>query len=208
MFKFLHGADLTLPTSLFIRHGERMGAAPAQKDAACLLTLQGQADAYAFGRSINCPITRMISSPVERCVQTSALILEGQGRGGEVVQNPILRHAYIEDPAAAMEIFLKHKMIDIARMQLEDAFLPGFTSLQKGTARLLNQLRFDLSEQLNIFVTHDLLLATFYFSLTGLPTDNLDAEWFGYLDGFYLQPATSGGMRLYRGDRIFEIVNF
>jgi hypothetical protein len=152
-------------------------------------------------------ISQIISSPVQRCVDTGFSISIGSGDLIPIVHNSLLRKAFIHSPHEALDLFRRHPSVTLIRMHLQGQNLVGFSDLHTGIRQLYNLAVSKLrsGSKLTLCVTHDLLLITLFMALTQLNLDSLDEEWFGYLDGFCLQEPTNGNLRLYRGLRSFDI---
>ena len=102
---------------------------------------------------------------------------------------------FIVNPEASGPLFLELPIPEIARRQLEDAAPPpGMLPTSEGVDILLDLATGNLGEsgRLNVYVTHDVILAVLAASLLRLPLDKVG--WPGYLDGLLLW-RTGGRLR-------------
>ena len=199
-----------LPILFFIRHGDRLKARSLEEDALCLLSKKGLLNSRRLGvllREKMGAITSVVSSPIQRCIETGKMLAEGNNTELVLEKDFILRHAYIHSPEEALDTFRQYTLPDIIRRQIKGECLKGFSSIEAGTQCLLSMVlqRFKKEKQLDICITHDLLLTTFFFALTQINEQYIEKEWFGYLDGFCLQQSSDGNLRVCRGACTFDI---
>ncbi len=177
--------------ALVLRHAER-GPIPAGTFGADVaLTPGGVTSAERLGAVLAGMRARVsaTTSPVPRCVATARAILRGGGRPEEVTPDWRLGDPgpFVVDTQQSGPLFLKLGPLEIARRQLEDAEPPnGMRTAPEGVELLLELVMDDLgtSGRLNIYVTHDSILAVFVACLYGLSVDEIG--WPGYLDGLLL----------------------
>ena len=176
--------------SLILRHAEREVFPVGALGTEVPLTARGVGSAEMLGEML--PASRTVtavSSPVPRCVQTAEAILRGVGRDG----NPVLDHRlgdpgpFVVDPEACGRLFLELPVSEVVRRQLSDARPPtGMRPTSEGVEILLGLAaeHLDWHGRLNIYVTHDAILAVLVAHLYRLPVR--EAGWPGYLDGLLL----------------------
>ena len=176
--------------SLILRHAEREVFPVGALGTEVPLTARGVGSAEMLGEML--PASRTVSavsSPVPRCVQTADAILRGVGRDG----NPVLDHRlgdpgpFVVDPEACGRLFLELPISEVVQRQLSDAQPPmGMRSTSEGVEMLLGLAADHLGWQgrLNIYVTHDAILAVLVAHLFRLPLQ--EAGWPGFLDGLLL----------------------
>ena len=176
--------------SLVIRHAEReeipMGAFGHDVN----LTARGLQNAEHLGAVLFEKRTiTAVSSPVTRCIQTTCGILVGAGSSAKVITDRRLGHpgAFIVDPEIAGPLFLELPVLEIARLQLQDETpLPGMRRTKEGVAILLDLVTGNLGGNggLDVFVTHDVILAVLVSSIFGLTIE--EAGWPDFLEGLLL----------------------
>ena len=181
-----HGVDV----ALVVRHAEREAIPTGEFGVDVPLTARGVAAAEALGRvsSVREEAT-VVSSPVPRCVQTAEAILRGGGWSGAVTLDRRLGDPgpFVVDPEVSGALFLKLPILELVRRQLSDPRPPaGMRSACEGVAIILGLVAGDLQWQgrLNVYVTHDAILAVLLARLFRLTTDEID--WPGFLDGLLL----------------------
>ena len=206
----LKNVNKDLPTIFFIRHGDKLKARSLEEDAFCPLSKKGLLNSRRLGILLKKEmghITSILSSPIQRCIETGQILAEGNNTKLSLEKDFILRCAYIDSPEEALDTFRQYQLPDIVRKQLKGESLKGFSSIEEGTQRLLSMIlqRFKKEKQLDICITHDLLLTTFFFALTQINEQHIEKEWFGYLDGFCLQQPSDGNLRMYRDACTFDI---
>lgn len=177
--------------ALILRHAERETIPPGTFGADAALTPDGVSSAERLGAALAGMRARVsaTTSPVPRCVATTRAILRGGGRPEEVSLDWRLGDPgpFAVDTQQSGPLFLKLGPLGIARRQLEDAEPPkGMRATSEGVELLLELVMDDLgtSGRLNIYVTHDSILAVFVAYLYGLSVDEIG--WPGYLDGLLL----------------------
>lgn len=176
--------------ALVLRHAEREAIPPGTFGADMALTANGVASAERLGAVLAGMRARVsvTTSPVPRCVATARALLCG-GRPEEVSLDWRLGDPgpFVVDTQQSGPLFLKLGPLEIARRQLEDAEPPnGMRATSDGVELLLELVMDDLgtSGRLNIYVTHDSILAVLVACLYGLSVDEIG--WPGYLDGLLL----------------------
>ena len=181
-----HGVDV----ALVVRHAEREAIPTGEFGVDVPLTARGVAAAEALGRvsSVREEAT-VVSSPVTRCVQTAEAILRGGGWSGAVTLDRRLGDPgpFVVDPEVSGALFLKLPIPELVRRQLSDSCPPaGMRSASEGVKIILGLVAGDLQWQgrLNVYVTHDTILAVLLARLFRLPIDDID--WPQFLDGLFL----------------------
>ncbi len=176
--------------SLVIRHAEREAIPPDAFGNDAPLTLNGVTASEMLGAALSGrgPVN-LVSSPVKRCVQTADAILRGAGSSAAVTTDRRLGNPgpFIIDPNASGPLFLELPVSEIVRRQLRNAEPPpGMRRTDEGVEILLNLVTGNLGEEerLDVFVTHDVILAVLASSIIRLPQE--EAGWPGYLDGLLL----------------------
>ena len=141
-----------------IRHAEKIDSSVHSK-----LTYKGLHDSYLYGKKLkldNINIDLIISSPIERCIQTAKKISEGYGdikiKESTLLGNPGI---FINNGDTAMETFNNYKLIDIINMQLSRQELAGFNKIDVATEKLLLFMK---NQKDNIlYISHDAIITPF-----------------------------------------------
>ncbi len=177
--------------ALVLRHAEREAIPPGTFGADLALTADGISSAERLGAMVSGTRVQVsvTASPVPRCVATARAILRGGDRPEEVTLDWRLGGPgpFVVDTQQSGPLSLKVDPLEIARRQLEDAEPPnGMRATSEGVELLLELVMVDLgtSGRLNIYVTHDSILAVFVACLYGLSVNEIG--WPGYLDGLLL----------------------
>ena len=173
--------------SLVIRHAESKEIPVGTFGHNVNLTAQGLQAAEQLGAALSEKRTiNVVSSPVPRCVQTAQGILDGAGSSAEIITDRRLGDpgAFIVDPEIAGPLFLELPIPEIARHQLQDATpLPGMRRTKEGVAIFLDLVTKKLggNGRLDMFVTHDVILAVLVGSILGLTIE--ETGWPDFLEG-------------------------
>ena len=180
------GADV----SLVIRHAEREDIPAGTFGHDVSLTGDGVAASERLGAALSeRGAISVVSSPVPRCVQTAEAILRGAGSSTTATTDRRLGDPgpFVVEPNVSGPLFLELPISEIARRQLQDADPhPGMRPTAEGVEILLNLTTGNLGEggRLDIFVTHDVILAVLVASIIGPPLEKVG--WPGYLEGLFL----------------------
>ena len=173
--------------ALILRHATREEIPPGTFGSDVPLTELGVASAEKLGATLSGirPRIRATASPVPRCNLTARAILRGGGLLEEVALDWRLGAPgpFVVDEEVSGALFLETGILEIVRRQLACSEPPaGMRPTPEGIDLLLGLTADDLQSggRLNIYVTHDSILAAFVAYLYGLPVD--DISWPGYLD--------------------------
>jgi len=163
-----------------IRHAQKIDSSVHSK-----LTEKGLYDSFLYGKRLkfdNIKIDLIVSSPIERCIQTAQKISEGYGKicieESTLLGNPGI---FINNSNNAMEIFNKHELRDIINMQLSMQELDGFNKIDIATQTLLS---FMTSKTDNIlYITHDAIILPFINFIENINNINKN-DMVDYLHGY------------------------
>jgi len=113
----------------FIRHAEKL-----DNSVHAELSDKGLNDAFLYGKYLNLnniKIDQIVTSPINRCVQTAKKISEGYGTLLAIEESTLLGNPgiYINNGDHAMKIFNEHSLVDIINMQLSKQELYGFNNI-------------------------------------------------------------------------------
>jgi len=141
-----------------IRHAEKLDNSVHAK-----LTDKGLRDSFLYGKNLklnDIKIDLIISSPIERCIQTAKKISEGYG-DIEIKESTLLGNPgiFVNDGDSAMKIFNKYELIDIINMQLSRQELEGFNNIDIATQKLL--LFMENKGDNILYISHDAIITPF-----------------------------------------------
>ena len=177
--------------ALILRHAEREGIPPRTFGVDVPLTVCGVASAERLGAMLSGIRSSVCAtaSPVPRCESTAKAILRGGGWAEEVALDRILGDPgpFVVDEEVSGALFLGIGILEIVRHQLTCTEPPaGMRPTAEGVGLLLGLTTNELRSRgrLNIYVTHDAILAVLVAHLYRLPVDEIN--WPDYLDGLLL----------------------
>ena len=177
--------------ALMLRHAEREAIPPGTFGVDVPLTARGVASAERLGAMLSDLGVQVgvTTSPVPRCVSTAQAILRGGGWPAEVAVDWRLGAPgpFVVDEAVSGALFLEIDILEIVQRQLTQVEPPaGMRATAEGIDLLLGLAASDLGRRghLNIYVTHDAILAVLVAYLYRLSID--EVGWPGYLDGLLL----------------------
>ena len=182
--------------ALVLRHAERESFPGGSLGRDVRLTQRGERSAETLGgRLAQRPFGLVVSSPLPRCADTAAAIRRGARREGPVDFDWRLGEPgpFVVGAAAAEQLFLSLSVREVVRRQLVDEKPPhGMRPTTQGVALLLDLVVENLGcdGRLNIYVTHDSILAALVGRLLGLPV--YESGWPDYLDGLYVWRGPTG----------------
>ncbi len=199
-----------LPAVFLIRHAKRFSTTNIEEDFKCTLTPEGIEDAKQLGeifaKNVG-QISKVVSSPVGRCIETASHIAKKSASHIEVEQWQDLERAYAFEPTVAIEHFKQFPVRTVIKKLFLGESLEGIRNTDEGTTLLLRNILMDLTGEktTSLYVSHDSVLAMFFATLTGVPIYDHEELWFTYLDGVCLQLGKDNIMRLYRGNEVYHI---
>lgn len=189
--KQLSNIPVQTDVAVILRHAEREDIPPGTFGVDVSLTACGVSSAERLGAMLSAarPKIRATASTVPRCASTASAILRGSNWPEEVALDWRLGGPgpFVVDEEISGALFLETGILEIVRHQLTRTEPPvGMRSTSEGVELLLGLAASDLrcGANLNIYVTHDAILAVLVAHLYALPVDDL--EWPGYLDGLLL----------------------
>ena len=187
----LGGIPPETDAALVMRHAEREDIPPGTFGSEVPLTEHGVASAERLGAMLSGmrPQIRATTSPVPRCDSTARAILRSGGLPEEIAPDWRLGAPgpFVVDEEASGALFLEIGVLEMVRRQLVcPEPQAGMRPTPEGMCLLLGLTADDLQcrGRLNIYVTHDSILAALVAYLYGLSVD--DISWPGYLDALFL----------------------
>jgi broad specificity phosphatase PhoE len=173
--------------ALFIRHSERPPIRPDDKEfgRTLALTPRGRELAREAGSRLSgFRDARFHASPMVRCQMTARCFAEGMGLADAAVEDadPLgVRGFYYEDPYAVQNLMRQQGYMAYMLDYLRDGVADYSRPIGPATARTATWLQEQTTNQLGVFVSHDIFIAAF---LTGLGLRSYTADnWVGYLHG-------------------------
>lgn len=164
-----------------IRHAEKLDDSIHAK-----LTAKGLADSLKYGEKLKLnrsKIDLIISSPIERCMQTAYEISKGYRRinieSSTLLGNP---GVFINNGEEAMQIFNTYKLVDIINMQLSKKNLKGFNDIESSVKDLLYLM--DKKGDNVLYISHDAII-TPLISYISNEKYIIKDDIVNYLDGYF-----------------------
>ena len=150
------------------------------------LTKKGLTDSFLYGQLLknkNININLIVSSPIERCLQTAEQISLGYGKI-EIQQSTLLGDPgiFVHNGDRAMEVFNSHSLLDIINKQLCNTQLSGFNDIDSATQKLL--LFMKKKKENILYISHDAIITPFIMSIkkrTKIEEDDI----VDYLEGYF-----------------------
>lgn len=145
--------------SYIIRHAEKLNSSVHAP-----LSMKGKEDAHEFGLQLqtdNIEIDLIISSPIQRCMQTAENIISGYQKKIPIIESKLLGDpgVYVNDDQMAMKTFETFELIEIINMQLSGTILDGFEHVDVASEKLLSYMQQQTNKVL--YISHDVIITTF-----------------------------------------------
>lgn len=173
--------------ALFIRHAERPPIRTDDKEFGRTLGLTPRGiemSRQAGARLAGFRDVRFYASPMNRCQLTARYFAEGMGHPHAAVEDadPLgVRGFYYDDPYAVQDLMRQRGYMAYMLEYLRDGIAPFSRPIGSATEQTAEWMRCASTAKLNIFVSHDIFIASF---LTGLNIRTYSAEdWVGFLHG-------------------------
>lgn len=173
--------------ALFIRHSERPPIRTDDKEFGRTLGLTPRGiemARQAGARLSGLRDVRFCASPMNRCQLTARHFAEGMGLPHAPVEDadPLgVRGFYYDDPYAVQDLMRQQGYMAYMLEYLRNGTAPFSRPIGPATEQTAEWLRCASTSPLNIFVSHDIFIASF---LTGLHVRTYSAEdWVGFLHG-------------------------
>jgi broad specificity phosphatase PhoE len=175
--------------SLLIRHADRDKIPAGEFGNDVLLNEIGKERALNFGKSLSgLKINRIFTSPVQRCVQTAEYIAKGYSKPLEIIESTKLGNPglHISDDQVAGKFFLTEGFDELYYRITHNIEIPGIAVTKQFNEKMTDFLIENTKEEgITVFVTHDLLIAHYHFSINGKIYTKDD--WVKYLGGLILK---------------------
>ena len=174
--------------SLLIRHGDREKIPEGSFGNEVLLNEKGKHNAISFGKDLmQFKLNKILTSPIERCVQTAEHIMMGYGNRIEIIETTALGAPglHINDEKAAGKFMIEYGVNEMYKRFIQGMEIPGVPTISRLNNLITSYIVDKTSENgITVFVTHDLLIAFYHYSInkTVYTKDN----WVKYLMGLTL----------------------
>lgn len=186
LLKEIKGQSPKSKIALIIRHADRDQIPSGQFGNDILLNKQGEKNAFVFGKSFQeYKINKILTSPIQRCVQTAEFILRGYGKGDvEIIPSTCLGNPglHIINDQVAGEYFLKYGFYKILEEFIEGNTSPGLRKRVEYQEMMTEFIDRNTQEQgLTLFITHDSLIALYHYCISQKIYTH--ENWVPYLGG-------------------------
>lgn len=180
--------------AVMIRHGDRDNFADGDLGNNVLLNKKGVENSLNLGVSLRgFAISRIFTSPIQRCVQTADCIAKGYGKEMEIIQTHCLGNPglHISDDILAGEYFLKHGFFKILDEFINGIPSPGLRGKDEYQRLMTEFIHSETNETgLTLYVTHDSLIALYHYCIS--QTVYTPESWVEYLGGLIINTAGDG----------------
>lgn len=180
--------DKNANMAILIRHSERNHIPDGVHDIVTPVNAQGEMIAIELGKKLRkFDRIKIISSPVERCVQTGNAIMKGFDMLTEIGFSNLLGEPgpFVFDCEVAKEHFIKMTCKAVVEIQIAHKQLAGIRPIEEGSEMLKNyivaELQANKPNNLLVFISHDAIIAPFIFQYTGEKFNH--EHWIDYIDG-------------------------
>jgi len=153
--------------SLLIRHSNRYDIQPGTDGIDVLLTEQGKINASKFGKSLSkYRVNKIITTPVQRCIETAEYIAKGYGKDIEIIPSDIFGGLHITDWKLAKDFLNTRGYDDWYQNIITDTPTPGIRSSAQYKDLMTNFLVKNTdNEGITIFVSHDVRIIFYHYAL-------------------------------------------
>ena len=174
--------------SLLIRHADRFDIPAGGEDKGILLTDKGITNAIQFGKKLsNYQINKIITTPMERCIQTAEYIAIGYGKEIKIEPSKTFGGLHIKDWQLAGEWLNKNGYEEWYRNITNDISTLGIHDAIQYKELMTNFLVENTKAlDYTIFISHDFLIA-FYQYAVNKTTYTMFSDWVNYLSGLILR---------------------
>jgi broad specificity phosphatase PhoE len=175
-------------TAILIRHSERNHIPDGVHDIITPINAQGEIIATELGKTMRSfESIKIISSPVDRCVQTGNAIMKGFGTQSAISYSNLLGDPgpFVFDCEVAKDHFINMTCKTVVETQIAHKELAGIRPIEEGSEILKRYIVLEMQNNtpnnLLIFITHDAILAPFIFQYTGEKFNH--EHWIDFIDG-------------------------
>jgi len=174
--------------ALIIRHADRERIPAGVHDVKTPINKLGEKNAKQIGASLRqFDSIKIITSPVNRCVQTGNAIIDGFGKQSQISQSKLLGEPgpFVVNGELAKKYFVDLGCFCTVKMQIKNQIMEGIRPTKEGSELLtkfvIDEMKNYTLGNLLVFVSHDAILAPFIFHYTGETFD--EKNWISFLDG-------------------------
>lgn len=150
--------------SLLIRHSDRYRHSDMQNPR---LTEQGISNAIELGRKLsNYQINKIITTDVDRCIQTAENIIKGYDRLIETEISKYFGRLHYADRNIGKEFLRKHGYDEFYKNIISGIDTPGIHNTDRYN-KLMTDFIIDktIDHGITIFISHDINIAYYHFSI-------------------------------------------
>jgi len=174
---------VNIPVTFVMRHAEKQSAANLSitEELNLNLTTRGKNATKKLGETINetFPSITIYSSPIKRCLATAKILsLKNQIKTNHLLGDP---GAFIYNKKLAAQYFVNNNPSLPYIKILQGKKFAGMRSIKQGTNLLLNFMLSKIEKTVNLYITHDSIMALFLAAI--LPISMLEkSTWPNYLE--------------------------
>jgi broad specificity phosphatase PhoE len=182
--KLLQSYSETDKISLLIRHSDRYGIPSGTDGTSVLLTEQGKMNASHLGEKLlTYRINRIITTPVQRCIETAEYIVKGYGKDIEISFSSTFGGLHITDWQLANGFLNTHGYEEWYRNIITNTPTQGISDSNRYKKLMTDFLIENTnSAGITIFVSHDFLIAFYHYALNKT-IYTMFSDWVNYLSG-------------------------
>ncbi|MCD4792409.1 MAG: histidine phosphatase family protein [Bacteroidales bacterium] len=175
--------------ALIIRHADRELIPDSEFGNDVLLNEKGIKNSIKFGKLLKqYTINKIITSPIDRCVQTSKLIVKGYRKDIEIIQSKALGDPglHVYDAKKTGDFYLKHGFDEMYKRYKTGQKIPGVPKPEELKKSMTNFITTNTNQKgITIFITHDSVIAFYDFALNN--KSYTKENWINYLSGMILE---------------------
>jgi len=170
--------------SLLIRHSNRHNIQRGTDGIDVLLTEQGKINASKLGENLSkYSINKIITTSVERCIETAKYIAKGYGKNIEIIPSDTFGGLHITDWKLANDFFNTRGYDNWYQNIITDTPTPGICNSAQYKNLMTNFLVKNTDNAgITIFVSHDFLIAYYHYTLNRT-NYTMFSNWINYLSG-------------------------
>lgn len=184
----------TRSLSIFLRHGDRDLKATQNLGIDEPLNELGIEHSKQFGELLaNINIYKIFTSPVQRCLETAKYIQKGYNRNLIIESSNLLGlpGIHIQNEKIAAKMFITHGNEGVYQMYIKNEGLEGFHEPRFIFQKLQEFIVQNISSKgINLYITHDILLAIWIFGYNGQVFPSIQSIHF--LTGFIVKHYDQG----------------
>lgn len=174
--------------ALIVRHADRELIPDGKFGNEILINEKGIKNSIEFGKLLNqYTINKIITSPIDRCIQTSEFIRTGYGKNIGIIKSNALGDPglHVYDEKEAGEFYLKFGFDEMYKRYNNYQEIPGVPTPKELNKLMTNFIKTNTTQKgITIFVTHDSVIAFYDFALNKKVYTK--ENWVSYLSGMII----------------------